>query len=178
MSASELSRRMGVSKGAICDLMKGRSEAGLDMLLRLSTALAVPLPDLLLGLPPQAVGKARGVHHLPIEWPARTKPRKDWVHIQLALDFESASSMPPSVAAFAKRSQVDLKHIRSKLPSQTKALRCRHESLRQRLRQAEIEEVERSLAALGGASVNTQRGVSRRLRIGRSRRCFQIAWRR
>ena len=44
---SELTRRMGVSKGTVSSLMNDHAQPGIDLLLRLSTSYGVQLPELL-----------------------------------------------------------------------------------------------------------------------------------
>lgn len=171
VSPSELVRRMGVSKGTISDLLKGRGEPGLDLLLRLATALAIPLPDVVLGLSDAQLLRVGN----PIVWPSRTKPRKDWGQVQTALRLESRLSQPASLQNFARQVGVDARHLSVTLPAESSVLRTRHRAAAKVARQTRVTEVVRKLIDAGTA-YQSKRATARAIGIGRTRRCFQEAW--
>lgn len=171
VAPSELVRRMGVSKGTISELLNGRSEPGLDLLLRLATALAIPLPDVVLGPSDTQllhVGK-------PIEWPSRTKPRKDWGQVQMALQLEATLTQPVSLPSLARQVGVDPKHLSVALPAESSALRSRHRAAAKAAQQSRVNEVVRKLID-AGTPCQSKRAAARAIGIGRTRRCFVEAW--
>ncbi|HEY4080835.1 MAG TPA: TniQ family protein [Burkholderiaceae bacterium] len=177
VSPGELGLRMGVSKGTVSDLLKGRGEAGLDMLLRLATALAVPLPDLILSpITLQCDARNHNVGHGPIAWAPRAKPRKDWVQLQMALELESTSSTPVSLPALARRVGVDVKHLSATLPAETSALRIQRRVAASVAQQLGVNDIVRRLIAVGAPSCVSKRGAARAIGVGRTRKCFQDAW--
>lgn len=112
----EMARRMGVSKGTISSLMRGRSEPGIDLLLRLSSTYRVRLPDLLL----KRVGDETWLQlpslHTRVDWPSRAKPRIDWGSVQQSLQLELVSEATPPVARVAKSLQIDARHLAQRQP--------------------------------------------------------------
>ena len=177
VSARELSIRMGVSKGTLSDLMKDRSDPGLDLLLRLATALAVPLSSFFVADAALSMaGIDDPVGHQPIIWPPRTKPRKDWAQVQLALDLESKSDMPVSLPQFAGRVGVDPKHLGVRLPEAAASVRRRHRAAVSAARQGKIQDVVRQLIAVSRIGFPSQRVAARSIGVQRTRRCFREAW--
>ena len=176
VSASELARRMGCSKGTISDLAKGRGMPSLDLLLRLATALAVPLPDLLL-MSDQRGGLARRrVKHAPITWPARRRPRKNWHEVQRAFEFEATSPIPASVPHLARRTGVDPKHLNIRLPEKVLLQRQRHSANAEQERKVRVARALVLIEEAWEGEVTSQRKVADAIGVGRSRRCFREAW--
>lgn len=111
VSPGEMARRMGVSKGTISSLMHGRSAPGIDLLLRLSSAYRVRLPDLLLRREGDELWLQRATRHERVVWPGRAKPRIEWDSVQQALQLEMASEVNLPVAQVARRLQIDARHL-------------------------------------------------------------------
>ncbi|MEO3690018.1 TniQ family protein [Roseateles paludis] len=127
VSPTELTRRLGVVKSTVSSLMRGHSQPSLDFMLRLATALRVPLPDLLFER------SGRDLDYLvarpgwsAITWPARTKPRIDWQSAQGALDMELQATVALPVSQVARRLNIDARHLAVAEPLRAAAIRRRY----------------------------------------------------
>lgn len=175
VKACEMARRMGVSKGTVSTLMSGRTQPGIDLLLRLSTAYGVQLPDLLLRRPGDREWLERAARHHPVVWPARARPRIDWAASQRVLELEMASEAALPVAQVAKRLQIDPRHLMTQRPECAAVLRERYQM---RIRQEREREDERVLEMMQVMDEWTsQRAVARSIGILRTSRGFREAWR-
>lgn len=170
-----MARRMGVSKGTVSSLMSGHAQPGIDLLLRLSTAYGVELPDLLLKRGAKEAWLTRSKRHDLIVWPARTKPRIDWGSAQQGLDLHLAAEAALPVAQVARRLGVDARHLATRRPDRAAALTQRYQEGVGRKRRAEGEQM---LALLQAADDGvSQRAVARSVGTSRRRRRFREAWR-
>lgn len=126
VSPSEMARRMGVSKGTVSSLISGHSQPGIDLLLRLSTAYGVELPDLLLKREAETGWLTRSTRHSLVVWPTRRKPRIDWESAQQKLDLHVTSEAALPVAQVARQLHVDARHLAARQPESAAALTERY----------------------------------------------------
>lgn len=174
VKACEMARRMGVSKGTVSTVMRGSSQPGIDLLLRLSTAYAVRLPDLLLSRPGDRDWLQQLARHQPVIWPTRARPRIDWPSSQHVLDLEKSSAAALPVAQVAKRLKIDPRHLMTQRPECSAVLSERH---RVRKRREQAEECERVLAMIESIDdCSSARSVARSIGVSRSSRGFREAW--
>lgn len=174
VQACEMARRMGVSKGTVSTLMSGRTQPGIDLLLRLSTAYGVQLPDLLLRRPGDREWLERAARHHPVVWAARARPRIDWAASQRVLELEMASEAALPVAQVAKRLQIDPRHLMTQRPECAAVLSERYQM---RIRQEREREGERVLAMVQALDEwPSQRAVARDIGVSRTSRGFRGAW--
>ena len=175
VKACEMARRMGVSKGTVSTLMRGRTQPGIDLLLRLSTAYAVQLPDLLLKRRGDGEWLNRSTRHRPVVWPARGRPRIDWSASQRVLALEMASEAALPVAQVAKRLQIDPRHLMTQRPECAAVLSDRYHMRIKQEREREGERVLEMILALD--EWPSQRAVARDIGVSRTSRGFLEAWR-
>ncbi len=174
VKACEMARRMGVSKGTVSTLMSGHTQPGIDLLLRLSTAYAVQLPDLLLKRRGDGEWLKRSARHCPVVWPARGRPRIDWAASQRVLELEMASEAALPVAQVAKRLQIDPRHLMTQRPECAAVLSERYQM---RIKQEREREGERVLEMIQAVEEwSSQRAVARDIGISRTSRGFRGAW--
>ncbi|WP_269632531.1 TniQ family protein [Pelomonas sp. BJYL3] len=174
VKACEMARRMGISKGTVSTLMSGRTQPGIDLLLRLSTAYAVQLPDLLLRRPGDREWLKRAARHHPVVWPARARPRVDWAASQRVLELEMVSEAALPVAQVAKRLQIDPRHLMTQRPECAAVLSERYQM---RIKQERKREGERVLAMVQALDEwPSQRAVARDIGVARTSRGFRGAW--
>ncbi len=176
VKACEMARRMGVSKGTVSTLMRGRTQPGIDLLLRLSTSYAVQLPDLLLRRPGDREWLKRAARHLPVVWPSRARPRIDWAASQRVLELEMASEAALPVAQVAKRMQIDPRHLMTQRPECAAVLSERYQMRIKREREREGTRLLEMIQEVNDWS--SQRAVSRGIGVSRTSRAFKKAWRR
>lgn len=174
VNPSEMARRLGVSKGTIGSLSSERTQAGIDLLLRLSTAYGIRLSDLLLKRPGDVAWLQLPVRHAPVVWPARKKPRINWACTQQALDLQVNSAAALPVVQVAEKLGVDARHLAVRRPECATTLTGRYQERLGRERMAEGEHMLTLIRTVHDWT--TQRAVARCLGVSRSSRRFREAW--
>ncbi|HLO96295.1 MAG TPA: TniQ family protein [Burkholderiaceae bacterium] len=175
VKACEMARRMGVSKGTVSTLMRGRMQPGIDLLLRLSTAYAVQLPDLLLKRRGDGEWLKRAARHHPVVWSSRARPRIDWAASQRVLELEMVSEAALPVAQVAKRLQIDPRHLMTQRPECAAVLSDRYQMRINRDREREGARLLEMIRAMG--EWPSKRAVARGIGVSRTSRQFVDSWR-
>jgi len=171
----EMSRRMGVSKGTLSSLLRGRGEPGIDLLVRMSTAYALPLLDLIgMNSNGECWLKERALSE-PVVWLTREKPRIDWVSTQRKLDLELSSETARPVAQVAAKLNLDARHLAVRQPDRAAAVLRKYQARLGRDQAQAIENLGAQIVAL--KEWPSQRAVARQMGVPRNARRFELAWR-